>query len=96
MSSYHLCLNSYLSLSSLVGRWSGLSSYESFLAKVDQYRLEEGVYILHSYVTTITFCCNTTLMPFAIHCCSIFDAEPNYKNLVTTVHVFTQHPTEVQ
>jgi hypothetical protein len=28
----------------LVGRWSGLASYESFLAKVDQYRLEEGGY----------------------------------------------------
>jgi hypothetical protein len=30
----------------LVGRWSGLASYESFLAKVDQYRLEEGGYIV--------------------------------------------------
>ncbi len=55
----------------LVGRWSGLASYESFLAKVDQYRLKEGGYIIHSYVTALTFCSNAALRPFAILCCTI-------------------------
>jgi hypothetical protein len=60
-----------LSLSFLVGSWSGLASYESFLAKVDQYRLKEGGYIIHSYVTALTFCSNAALRPFAILCCTI-------------------------